>query len=87
MASEKPSEQHRAIFHQARFHVASVRFELAMTQSGPPQAETLRKAELDITRVYRLYPDMGGPQWYHDYDVLLKKIQKARGVKPTGLPG
>lgn len=86
-ASERASEQFRSVFHQARYQLAATRFELAETQKGDQRAETLQKAELDITRVFRLYPDMGGPEWYEKYDVLLKKIQKARGVAVEGLKG
>jgi tetratricopeptide (TPR) repeat protein len=86
-SSEKTSEKARALFHQARCNLAAARFELAQTQTGQERAATLGKAELDITRIYRLYPDMGGPEWYDKYDQLLKKIQKARSVTAAGLKG
>jgi hypothetical protein len=39
----------------------------------------------DITIVQRLYPAMGGDEWFDKYNNLLKKIQKLQGVKAVGL--
>jgi hypothetical protein len=78
-------EQYRSTFHQARYNLALSRFNLAQSQSGSEKSETLKQAELDITRVHQLYPEMGGDEWYGKYDELLKKIQKALGQQAVGL--
>jgi tetratricopeptide (TPR) repeat protein len=78
-------DKYRSTFHQARYNLALCRFNLAQTQTGKQRAETLKQAELDITRVYRLYPEMGGDEWYGKYDALLKKTQKLLGEEPAGL--
>lgn len=78
-------EQYRSIFHQSRYHLALCRFNLAQTQSGAQRTQSLEQAELDITRTRQLYPEMGGDEWYDQYDDLLKKIQKALGKDAVGL--
>ncbi|NUQ63281.1 MAG: hypothetical protein HUU20_12450 [Pirellulales bacterium] len=78
-------DQYRSTFHQARHNLALCRFNLALSQSGAAKTETLKLAELDVTRVQQLYPDMGGDEWYGKYDELLKKIQKALGKQADGL--
>lgn len=80
-------DKYRSTFHQARYHLALCRFYLAETQTGNQRLETLKQAKLDITRIQRLYPDMGGDEWTPKYDGLLKKIQKLLGEEPAGLKG
>ncbi len=82
-----PFDKFRSTFHEARYHLALCRFSLAQTQTGDQRTQTLKDAELDITRIYRLYPEMGGEQWYPKYDGLLKKIQQLLGEDPVGLKG
>ena len=82
-------EKYRSIFHEARYNLARCRWNLAKAQSGTQRTETLKKALLDITRVFQLYPQMGGEEWYPKYDSLLKTIQKTLDPtkKATGLKG
>jgi len=75
------------IFHEARYNLALCRLRLAQNAKGTEQSELLERAQKDITVVQRLYPDMGGPEWYEKYDELLRKIQKLRGKTATGLKG
>jgi len=82
-----PFPKYESTFHEARYNLALCRLRLAQRQQGAERDKTLEMAELDITRVYQLYPKMGGDEWYRKYDELLKTIQKLRGVKrPPGLP-
>jgi len=79
------SPKHQNVFHEARFNLADCRFRLAQSQTGAERKATMKQAENDILIVKRLYPTMGGEEWYKKYDELLKKIQKLRGVPVTGL--
>jgi tetratricopeptide (TPR) repeat protein len=80
-------DQYQGIFHEARYNLALCRTKLAGTQKGDEREGTLKQAELDITRIQRLYPEMGGEKWYDKYDDLLKNIQKLLRKKATGLEG
>ncbi|HYW79980.1 MAG TPA: hypothetical protein VE890_10415, partial [Thermoguttaceae bacterium] len=79
------SPAHAQIFHEARYNLAYCRFQWALSMAAAEKKEMLAQAEKDILITERLYPDMGGPQWRGKYDELLKKIQKMRGIKVTGL--
>ena len=68
-----------------RYNLALCRMKYALTQSGKGKSAALKQAEGDITIVERLFPDMGGDEWFEKYDKLLKQIQKLRGRKATGL--
>jgi hypothetical protein len=40
----------------------------------------------DIALTYKLYPELGGPSMYRQFDKLLKEIEKKRGnVASKGL--
>lgn len=79
-------DQFRSTYYEARYNVADCYYQLAMTQSGAEQSQTLNKAAQAITVLLRLGGgDLGGPQWYAKYDSLLKRIQQASGQKPEGL--
>ena len=80
-------DKYTDVFHQARYNLAFCRRELALTKTGSEKTEMLKQAELDITRVFRLYPDMGGPEWFTKYDKLLITIQKLLAEKGDGLKG
>lgn len=73
------------IFHEARYNLAYCRFQWALSMKSTEQKAMLVQAGRDIQITERLYPDMGGDQWRGKYDDLLKKIQKMRRVKVTGL--
>ncbi len=79
------SPKHISIFHEARYNLALCRMKYALTQTGKQKSAAMKQAESDITIVERLYPDMGGDEWFEKYDKLLKQIQKLRGQKATGL--
>ncbi len=82
------SKPHQVLFHEARYNLALCRFQWAL---NPPKNEKGRKRELlemaerDVLIIQKLFPDMGGPQWRHKYDELLKDIQETQGKKRTGL--
>jgi len=79
------SPQHRAVFHKARYNLALCRYKLAAGKSGEQRKALLEQAKKDILIVQRLYPEMGGKQWYPQYDDLLKKVQRLLGESPLGL--
>jgi cellulose synthase operon protein C len=73
------------LFHEARYNLALCRFQYAMTKSGRERKEQMELARRDIVVVAKLYPAMGGKQWYEQYDTLLQKIQRQLGVNEEGL--
>ncbi|HUT12788.1 MAG TPA: hypothetical protein VMY42_19990 [Thermoguttaceae bacterium] len=76
------------VFHKARYNLAVCRFALGKKKSTKSTREQYyEQAAEDILKVYKLYPKMGGPEWYDQYDQLLKQIQEALGKEPTGLNG
>lgn len=79
----------RPQFHEARYNAAVCRKEYALTFTDRGKRnQTLKQAETDIRRIYQLYPVMGGPDRFLQYDALLKNIQKLRGERsPQGLRG
>jgi len=87
MAFLGTNKKYEDMFHECRFKLAECRYDLARSQGGTQKKATLEQAERDISAIYRLYPSMGGPEWFARYDELLGKIQNARGVKVTGLKG
>lgn len=87
MAFMGTNKKYDEMFFEARFNLADCRLSLADSQSGQQKKDTLVQAEKDVTIIYRLYPSMGGPEWFAKYDKLLKDVQKMQGVKPEGLKG
>jgi len=86
-APERQADKQRYsdYFHEARYNLAICRFEYAKTLSGDRRANALKQAEEDILIVYRLMPELGGPEWFAKYNDLLKRIQQTQGKTPTGL--
>jgi len=82
-----PYPDHRETFHEARYSLANCRYAHALTKSGAEKDKLLEMAKQDITMTYRLYPELGSPQWRTRYDALLKKIQQGLGETPAGLDG
>jgi hypothetical protein len=74
------------ILHQARYNIASARYQQAQRQKGTDRTETLQRAKTAIISTYALYPDLGGAKWRQKYDRLLKQIQKGLGQPTDGLP-
>ena len=72
-------------FYQARLNVAQCRFGQARLSSGEQRDELMRKARLDIVRIAKLYPDLGGDARRSEFDALLREIQEALGEVPLGL--
>ncbi len=85
MAFMGTNKKYDEMFFEARFNLAECRLKLADSQTGQAKKDALAQAEKDITIIYRLYPSMGGPEWFTKYDDLLKTVQKMRGEKPEGL--
>jgi len=79
------SPKHQSIFHEARYNLALCRFKLAMSKSGTEKKDLLEQAKKDVLIIQRLYPEMGGNEWFAKYDDLLKKTQRLLGETPGGL--
>jgi hypothetical protein len=75
------TEAHQDTFDEARYNLALCRLSYALTKSGREKTDLLREAERDILLVQMLRPEMGGKKWYDQYDAMLRKIQKALGMK------
>jgi tetratricopeptide (TPR) repeat protein len=81
-------DEFRPIFYEARYNIALCRMRLAQTQTGAERTETLKLAENDILVTYKLYPSLGGPDWFEKYDALLKAVRRFQGNdNPQGLKG
>jgi tetratricopeptide (TPR) repeat protein len=81
MTQQSPAFRER--FFVARYHVALCRFQQGQAAND---AKVTAQAARDITGLVSLYPDMGGPNQFRQFDSLLKKIQIAIGENPSGLP-
>lgn len=74
------------VFFESRYNIALCRMRLAQSQKGAERTKTLEMAENDIVVTHKLYPTLGGPEWFDKYDALLKSIQKFQGIEnPKGL--
>lgn len=82
-ARTQSSESHQDIFNEARYNLALCRLQYAMSRSGEEQTDLLRQAEHDILVLQRLRPEMGGKDWYNQYDALLRKIQQHLGMRES----
>ncbi len=79
-------EKFRSVFFESRYNIAVCRMRLAQSQKGDERAATLKMAENDIVVTFKLYPSLGGPEWFEKYDALLKAIRKFQGNdNPKGL--
>ena len=80
--SDEKSLDARAKFFTARLNVAKCR----LARAGVSEAEReklLQMASNDIAITYKLYPELGGPAMYKQFDKLLKEIEKERGNAST----
>jgi tetratricopeptide (TPR) repeat protein len=76
---------YKSTFFEARYNLALCRLNLGRTQTGAEQKKTLERAIGDIGVIYKLYPELGGPEWHAKFDDLLKKIQKLAKQRERGL--
>ncbi len=75
-------KQFRAEFFEARYHIASCRFERGKKLKSE---KIVRNALGDIAQVESMFPTLGGPEKRKDFDALMKQIQQYLKEKPTGL--
>lgn len=80
--SDEKSLDARAKFFAARLNVAKCRLALARG-SETDRDKLLQMAANDIAITYKLYPELGGPAMYKQFDKLLKEIEKERGNSAT----
>lgn len=75
-------------FFLSRYNLAVCYYRHALAlKDKTKQSELLSKAEREIGSTVFLYPDMGDPDNYKRFDVLLKNIQKELGKPTVGLTG
>ncbi len=85
--SDEKSLDARAKFFTARLNVAKCRLARAAV-SETDRDKLLQMAANDVAITYKLYPELGGPSMYKQFDKLLKEIEKERGTSPPkGLVG
>ncbi len=78
-------EKFGGIFHEARWNVASCRYQEALTLEGEKRLRYLEQARQAITATTALYPDLGGPTWKTKYEQLKGDIDQAiRDASPDG---
>lgn len=82
------SPAHQDTFYEARLNLALCRFEYAKALKNATEGkDAAQKAIQDIEIIQKLYPDMGGEEWFDKFDDLYKKIQKFMGTTTVkGLP-
>ena len=79
-------EQHRDIFHEARYNLTYCRLVEARAEtSASKKKESLTRAKEDLRILMRLFPEMGGAEWRDKYDQLAKEIQEELAEKQNGL--
>ena len=79
------AKQYRGEFHEARYATALCHYKLSLRLRKPADREKyLTLARNDIVFTRRLFPNMGGQEWYGKYDALLKKIQRSLGEQAVG---
>ena len=85
--SDEKSLEARNKFFTARLNVAKCRLARAEA-SAQDREKLLDMAANDIAITYKLYPELGGPAMYKQFDKLLKEIDKQRGnASSKGLVG
>lgn len=80
--SDEKSLDSRAKFFTARLNVAKCRLARAKVSEND-RDKFLQMAANDIAITYKLYPELGGPAMYKQFDRLLKEIEKERGNAAT----
>ncbi|HEY1784808.1 MAG TPA: hypothetical protein VGG30_04635, partial [Pirellulales bacterium] len=64
-------------FYHARLKIAEARLLFGLKDSDPvKRTKYFDNAKNDLWVTFRLYPTLGGPQSYAQYDLLLKRIQQ-----------
>ncbi len=80
-------EEHANRFHEARYNLNLCLYLWALKETeAAARDKKLNQTKADIQAIARLFPQMGGREWYNKYNDLYKKIQKALGERVTGLP-
>jgi tetratricopeptide (TPR) repeat protein len=78
------SSKLRPLFHEARYGVATCRFQYALRQPKAQRMKELAQAEQDILVTARLY-GLGDDATKSQYEDLLAQIQRAQGKPATGI--
>ncbi len=81
------TKQYRNDFYEARYNTALCDYQLALRlRKESDRKKYLTRAQNELVFTHRLYPSLGGPEWFGKYNTLLKKIQQALGQRAKGLP-
>jgi hypothetical protein len=71
------NSKYEETFFHARLKIAEARFLYGLTVSDATyRGKVLDQAKNDLWVTFRLYPTLGGPPSYAQYDLLLKRIQQ-----------
>lgn len=81
----RPHPQYASTFFDARYTIVQCYYGQAKKATGEEAKKGMAKAKRDLTSVYRLYPQMGGPEWYAKFDTLMKRLQRESGEPEAGL--
>lgn len=74
------------VFYEAIYNQAKCNLLFAKLHKGDDKTKALNAAEEVVRYVYRVRPEMGGPEWHEKFNNLLKSVQQAQGKKAVGLP-
>ena len=75
------------VFFDTRYTIAQCYFGQAKKASAAEIKTKMGAVKREISTVYQLYPQMGGPEWMAKFDALLKRAQKEMGEAESGLAG
>ncbi len=79
-------EKYQDTFFQARLKIAECRYLYALKAADKAKHdEYMNRAKKELSIIYKLFPELGGPVWYAQYDELAKKVQKELSEKPVGM--
>lgn len=80
------AKKFRHEFLEARYNTALCHYRLALRlREDSDRKEYLTKAKNDIVFTHRLYPSLGGREWFGKYSELLKRIQRSLDRPAVGL--
>jgi hypothetical protein len=73
-------------FHDARLKLAESRFKYGLKQKGEKERRRhVEGAKQELWITFKLYPQLGGPDYQAQYERLLKRIQNSLDEKVVGL--
>ena len=75
-------------FFLARYKIPECRYLFAMKAAEKAKHDKyIDMSKKELSMIYRLYPKLGGPEWFKKYDDLAKRVQTELGEKSVGIEG